>query len=226
MRRKYCGPYADGCRSEQYKNCQERVRQLRKHYSVINIRESFSEMCDRRERTGEHDGPRIKGKKKFSEATIEELQSAITFEYSFCELIERNELCRILSVKPEAVDQMKGQMPVPAAKSLYYSYDYGDDWGVTIDCIAEYTEGANGYVDQDGSTSEDQELQKLLRIVGLQKKPVCIEADGLPVMDDAGGVSGYIRTLKEIREDGDEDSREWARMQGWTGRKVKPENIL
>ncbi len=50
---------------------------------------------------------------------------------------------------------------------------------------------------------------------------LCIEADGLPVMDDSGRISGYIETLREIKEKKDKETRDWTRMQGWIGRKVK-----
>ena len=48
-------------------------------------------------------------------------------------------------------------------------------------------------------------------------------------MDDVGGVGGYVNFLETIHGDNPEEAREmreWARMQGWTGRKSKPENML
>lgn len=54
-------------------------------------------------------------------------------------------------------------------------------------------------------------------------------ADGLDVMDDVGGIYGYIEFLKTINgKDLEEkaDMLTWAKGMGWTGRKKKPENIL
>ena len=60
--------------------------------------------------------------------------------------------------------------------------------------------------------------------------PVCVGADGLPVMDDVGGVGGYADFLRLIHYSADQDekenAREWARSVGWTGRMIKPENML
>ena len=48
-------------------------------------------------------------------------------------------------------------------------------------------------------------------------------------MDDVGGIGGYIDFLRVIHgEDPDEkeDMKEWAKWMGWTGRMIKPENLL
>ena len=66
------------------------------------------------------------------------------------------------------------------------------------------------------------------------KGPVCVAADGLPVLDDVGGARGYSEMLKGIHgeESGYYDyndplrTKEWARSMGWTGRMSKPENML
>ena len=59
--------------------------------------------------------------------------------------------------------------------------------------------------------------------------------DGLPVMDDVGGIRGYCELLEVVKGkeetgmgvfESKEDAKEWARMMGWTGRMSKEENIL
>ena len=85
---------------------------------------------------------------------------------------------------------------------------------------------------------------------------MCLAADGLPVMDDVGGLGGYVRFLRGIHraegwsywarktaEEGgkkteipenipdnwgyDEDNiLDWAWGQGWTGRMSRPEKLL
>lgn len=57
----------------------------------------------------------------------------------------------------------------------------------------------------------------------------CVYSDGLNVLDDVGGISGFADFLISLHE-GDPDEREsfknWASGQGWTGREYKPEKIL
>lgn len=248
MRRKYNGPYYDGAKSERYANCQKEVRELRRHFSEFEVREDFGEMYDRHRKTGEKDGPRSKGKKKFDDATIRELETAVSFDHSFYELLEHIELYQILmpgiSTESETVASLRSLAirlaePLPIADRLEYEYDYGDDWKVSIECLNEYfmKESSDGtashYFDKDGIQVLDDEI---FTKVGKKLKPVCIESDGLPVMDDAGGIHGFIETLRTIKEPVDpedakalqeqKETKSWARMQGWTGKKVKPENLL
>ena len=59
---------------------------------------------------------------------------------------------------------------------------------------------------------------------------ICLESDGLDVMDDVGGIIGFADFLQTIHESDNEDEREnlreWARGLGWTGRNSKPCNRL
>lgn len=58
---------------------------------------------------------------------------------------------------------------------------------------------------------------------------MCVAADGLKVVDDCGGLHGYLNMLRTINGDDKEESNDmkvWARGLGWTGRKSKPENML
>lgn len=64
-------------------------------------------------------------------------------------------------------------------------------------------------------------------------RPVCIAADGLPVCDDIGVIDRYCDFLVIIHGmasngayDNRDESLDWARNQGWTGRMSRPENIL
>ena len=72
-------------------------------------------------------------------------------------------------------------------KSFTYSYDYGDNWEFKIEI--------DEYVDE-----EDEEY------VNLTKLPKMISFDGLNLVEDVGGISGYCRflytlyNLKEIKE--------------------------
>jgi len=120
--------------------------------------------------------------------------------------------------------------PVPVTSELLYSYDYGDNWQVRITCEEVYFE-------------EDAASDEQIRFVSEKERPVCIAADGLSLMDDCGGIYGYIRDLRTMKDpsllarlaetgekpDITEDPeyvRSWAKSMGWTGRAVKPENLL
>ena len=102
---------------------------------------------------------------------------------------------------------------------INYLYDYGDGWEVSIELTQDYY--ANDLEGQDGS---------VIRAVLDGHAPVCIAADGLPVFDDVGGVGGYIDFLTTIHRSEDEEergqAREWASSLGWTGRAIKPQNLL
>ncbi len=75
----------------------------------------------------------------------------------------------------------------------------------------------------------DGEMRQKLATVHIKGTPICIGADGLNVLDDCGGVSGFIDMLQTIYgKDKDESASMRARANGmgWTGRKTKPENML
>lgn len=249
MRRKYSGPYYKGAASEEYANCQRAVRNLKERYSEFEVREEFSEMLKRQQKTGEKDGSRSKGRKKFEEATTRELETTISFEIGFFELLENIQLYRIMRPTAGHRDRNDARAavelaerfarPLPVTDRLKYEYDYGDGWEVSIECVDEFFQQSSGdgetacYVDSLGKPADKNEV--LQRVYG-KMKPVCIEADGLPVMDDAGGIHGYVEKLRIMKEPADPEDpealeeqkeyRAWARMQGWTGKKVKTENIL
>ncbi|MDD4690583.1 MAG: hypothetical protein PHE51_12685 [Eubacteriales bacterium] len=64
----------------------------------------------------------------------------------------------------------------------------------------------------------------------IKYSPVCIASDGMNVMDDVGGISGYCNFLSTIHESKNEEKkiemREWGRYMGWTGRNSNPLNRL
>lgn len=140
----------------------------------------------------------------------------------------------------------------PLTKSLIYKYDYGDGWEVKIDLTdVYYSDAAWDHPNKSGwvltpATNEqfydDQtplykngeiiegELAEQIRSMVVNCRPVCIEADGLPVLDDVGGISGYCDMLLSIHRKDDteaaEETKEWAAGMGWTGRMNKPDKLL
>jgi len=133
----------------------------------------------------------------------------------------------------------------PITDRLDYSYDYGDGWEIAVTCLDSYCCAEEA---EDGVRKKDWSAQKFLNRSGEEAegnrkgqiitvltewKPLCIKADGLPVMDDVGGIYGYCNFLQVINseEQGDpfespEEALQWGKMQGWTGRMSKPEKML
>lgn len=140
---------------------------------------------------------------------------------------------------------------VPLSDRLIYSYDYGDNWQVEITCVDEFESfdrwnkrTENGFtvvavldkdvakdqhpVDRNGKEIEGELRDKIVSVI-IKQKPICVSADGLPLMDDVGGISGYCDFLLGVRgkDSGDkEEIIEWGRSMGWNGRMSKPENTL
>lgn len=140
---------------------------------------------------------------------------------------------------------------IPIAKQLIYFYDYKAGWQVRITCQdVYYTKDGWDYPDENGwvrppiteasfqaqteAYGRDNETvceelrQKMLRC-HLDRRPQCLAADGLNVMEEVKGLSGFADFLLKIH-DADSEEREqlleWARNQGWNGRTLKPEKIL
>ena len=143
---------------------------------------------------------------------------------------------------------------IPLSDKLIYSYDYGDNWKVEITCFDEFESfdrwnkpSKNGWVlipatkgsmtkdqhpvDRNGKEIEGELRDQIINVI-VKQKPVCISADGLPLVDDVGGIHGYCDFLlgvhgRDSSVYGDkEETIEWGRSLGWNGRMNKPENIL
>lgn len=138
----------------------------------------------------------------------------------------------------------------PLTDTLYYAYDYGDGWELAITCTdvftvelqiedgtvlptaakaAETARIANCIVkDRSGSSVVEQSRECVAR-AAVRHTVQCIALDGLPLMDDVGGLYGYIEFLQTWKEGDREEARDvmdWAKGQGWTGKPSKPENLL
>lgn len=151
---------------------------------------------------------------------------------------------------------------LPLTDTLFFNYDFGDDWLIRLTCTdvycrndpAEdfYMEGIGEdmdpdmvcdlvkkglgkefpedsvYLDKDGKKIRGA-LYRAVRRAEMEKMPSCIAAEGLPMVENVGGISGYFDFIRNIYR-GDEEMasslREWARGLGWKGIVGKPENIL
>lgn len=107
----------------------------------------------------------------------------------------------------------------PYFRGIYYNYDFGDEWCIRITCEDIFTDI------QEITYGPDERLKEIIN----KNKPLCIAADGMNLVDDCGGIYGFLRMLRTINGSDREEAREmkeWARSLGWTGRIYKPENML
>lgn len=119
-------------------------------------------------------------------------------------------------------------------EQLKYSYDYGDGWEVLISCENVYECIQQGEWESISGLEVDVSVDDLEH-VSANYCPLCVEKDGIELVDDAGGIYGFCEMLRTIHEFHAEDEEEldkreemldWANMMGWTGRRIRPERTL
>lgn len=242
LRKKYTGPYFYAGTREYFYRCQQEVEELLKWKPMLEVHKSFREWYDEnktlREKTGnkEAEADKVKRVAPITEVTLNELKDTISFDEGFDELIERLPLYdillmpdmeqnfeqwyfvnRIISKQSKTNPMCLAPLTLPILKEMRYWYDYGDNWNVKITAL-EVFETSMEY-EKEGYPLEPLKAHR----------PVCVEADGLPLCDDVGGISGYCNMLEALHGDDSEEKesyKEWSKGMGWTGRNVKPENIL
>lgn len=113
--------------------------------------------------------------------------------------------------------------------TLLYNYDYGDNWFVKITGSWNCAD----LVERGRLTQEELDAAALTE--WKTHRPVCIARDGLNVLDDVGGMGGYLQFLRAINKDTSDDngmydnkdsSLEWAKSLGWNKRKISNQNVL
>ena len=160
---------------------------------------------------------------------VENLKAQSRFGGKQYEVNETLELYNILTVEPkmtldkwrEVLDESleeaddygdmdpRSQPWVPSfAEKLIYFYDFGDSWRFTITPKCDVEE-----LIRSGSVTEKGVKDAIKKVCTLAR-PVILAADGYPLVDDCGGVEGFVRMLKEI-EDGDKETKNWAEGMGW-----------
>lgn len=159
----------------------------------------------------------------------------------------------------------------PITDTLYYNYDYGDDWLFRITCKEIYYRAEEEYTPAEETERAFREAEKRygsrslemeenlkdcrwgknymeeytfmnfrnhevhdmfylpLCECYLETKPVCVMAEGLPLVEDVGGVFGYFDFIRSIHGEDVEKAaalRSWARGQGWKEIVPKPGSLL
>ena len=115
---------------------------------------------------------------------------------------------------------------------LYYLYDFGDDWCIRITCEKRFLRkdglSTHRYFDNNNIEIVGDECDRLAE-VDSKKYPLCIESDGVSLVEDPGGIYGFYEMLKTLAGDDPEEKRsmkEWAKGLGWTGRMCEPKKML
>jgi len=185
------------------------------------------------------------------ELTLDELNQSILMEDSTNDLLERLTVSSILSYKvgtKEGAESLGKRMIMrqyadygemwepeikPITDKLLYHYDYGDGWIVEITCIKDC-----GDLIENGMITEE-DLAEAKSTVIEQYKPVCVHQDGMRLIDDVGGLGGFINMLRTLYDtderydstdprdpDSKENTRAWAYGMGWSARKISNKQML
>lgn len=220
LRKKYTGPYVYGGYYEDYDAAQDDISAFIEAVPEIKLRESFDDYL-KRSRQGEKGKPKTLGKKPILSSTLAELNNAIAIEQGFNNLLERLTIDDFFYEKSDLVKQ------IPQLKNLdyiRYVYDFGDYWEIKVSQITDHdTLIAEHLVTAVELSRAAEEVYEKLR-------PICLSAQGLNVVDDAGGLSGFARCLKEVYEpESKEEQRStkgWLKTMGWSDKTLIPSKIL
>ena len=245
IRRKYSGPYVSMCHGEGIWQCRQDLAQMRERFDsfderpIAEARYMWDRPCTQlleRLTVGEilvlH-----------SRGIDDELVEGSFLPTCFKDVMDQELQCEI-------EECLRYDSPVrqpkirPLTDTLYYNYDFGDNWHVKVSASL----GAADLIEA-GRLSQDELEQAVLKLLE-KHRPVCIAQDGCFVLDDVGGMNGFIQFLKGINqpdrqkntaedweqednEDEDygpyedkEESIEWAKSLGWSKRNISNKNLL
>ncbi len=177
----------------------------------------------------------MKGSKEVNFAEVKKYINLKVMQCNVNDAIGEYNRRRFGSLKQEREFLDSYNIPVlPVTEQLIYSYDYGDGWEVLITCEDVYNCDETGV--WTGKDGEEGDIPvDLLEEIIAKHRPVCIEKDGIELVDDVGGIRGFCEMLKTIYEADiyDEEEMEerdsmlgWAEMMGWTGRRISPKQTL
>mgnify|MGYP000901080350 FL=1 len=103
-------------------------------------------------------------------------------------------------------------------------YDFGDNWTITITKKSD----ANDLL--KSNTISLEELEEAKETVITKHKPVCINKDGISLIDDAGGLGGFADLLGTLYESDDKEESTntliWARSLGFNTKKISNKMML
>jgi hypothetical protein len=220
LKRKYTGPYSYGGTMERPEMARRDIEALLDRFNPIKVRESFSDYMDRKEKDP-NTQIRILKAAPLSELTLEEMNASLMMDGGTLSLMERLEVDHLLASEHEVTGS---ESIFPVTRELLYDYDFGDHWTITI------TKHSNcDDLLRNNIISIDELNEAMEKVVRLHR-PVCIDRQGLSVMDDVGGLNGFADLLATIYEEEDKveaaETRTWAKGMGWSAAKVSIKKML
>ena len=263
MKKKYTGPYKYKGYSEHYVMNQIEVQRMFAGREEIRVREfnygakkrpepynvklkeatvdqvthAFSDIIcvELLERLPLAEILQVKGEEPAKLAEIREYLDSKLSNFDIPEMIKEYGNTRFKSMKQEREFLEKYDLPVlPVTEELTYRYDYGEGWKVLIQCENAYKQDeADVWKDINGATPDVSANN--LQEVTAKHRPICIQKDGIELVDDVGGIQGFCEMLKTLCEFNvsSEESMEvweniagWAHMMGWSGRDISPKQTL
>lgn len=220
LKKKYIGPYFYGGELEHPEIAKRDVQQLMDNFKMLDVKEPFKDYIARTKKAGDKEIKTLH-KAPLIELTLEEMNSSIIIEGGTEDLLERLEVSKILAGKDELLDE---ERLFPVAKELIYKYDSGDNWTITITKEDNY----RGLLESGFVSCE--EIAYANDIVLNEHMPVCIHKDGVFLLDDVGGLSGFADFLGAVYESEDkvesDGLRAWAKSLGWSEKKIANKRIL
>ena len=245
LRKKYTGPYQYLGWYEQYNVAISEFNNFIEDWQDMAVYEPLNyENMDKREN-------RIIKYAPIIDLTLDEMNSSLIVEDGTIDLLERLTVSSILARKGEKTAEAeelgkrtikrwyKGYGEVtepevrPVTDKLFYHYDYGDGWIVEITRL----DGCKDLI-ENGTITEDEFLEAKSTVIK-EYRPVCVHQDGICLVDDVGGLRGFIDMLRILYEsnkrnepsnpydpDTKENTRAWARGMGWSARRISNKQML
>jgi hypothetical protein len=217
---KYIGQYIyDG--TMKYPEIAKRdVHELLERYKMLEVRESFSGYMQR-VKNNKNEKLKIKRIAPLIDLTLDEMDSSFVIGGGAESLLERLEVNKVIVAQDELINPNEF---VPVTRELIYNYDFGDNWLITI----TKHKGCDELLMQN--IIDVYEFEEAEETVINKHKPVCINKDGMPLLDDVGGLGGFADFLEtiyegEVKEESD-NFRRWAKSLGWNDRKVSNKMML
>ena len=220
LKKKYTGPYFYGGELEHPEIAKRDVKRLMDNFQMLDVKESFQDYIARSKKDGDKETKTLR-KAPLIELTLEEMNSSIIIEGGTAALLERLEVSKVLAGKDELLNE---KTLFPVTRELIYNYDFGDNWILTI----TKEQDCRGLL-ESGLVS-DEEIAYANEMVLNEHRPACIHKDGVFLLDDVGGLSGFADFLGTVYESEDKQERDehraWAKSLGWSEKKIANKKIL
>lgn len=220
LKKKYTGPYFYGGEMENLEAAKADINDMLKTHKMIDVRESFSDYMKRSKKNKDAE-PKIIRQAPLIELTLEEMNSSIYIEGGTESLLECLEVDKVIAAENEKISSNE---LFPVANKLIYNYDFGDNWIITI------TKKADCKDLLDNNSISLEELDEAYETVISKHKPVCINKDGISLIDDVGGLSGFADFLGTMYESDDKEERAnistWAQSLGFNTKKISNKMML